>query len=124
MKRAILGTCLASLLWFAPHGLAGEATGFIERVLVLKPKQVHEEAVALAGNQRAAYYVRSSAPLQFNIHYHEGESVTYLREDGPTGAVEDTLTAAAKRDYWFMWTNDSAEPVALYFKIRRQQKRL
>ncbi len=121
------GVCLLSLLSFTPCTLAGEeasTAAYIERVLVLKPKQVHEEGIALARAERVAYYVRSSGLLKFNIHYHTGDSVTYPRPDDPTRDADSTLTADAKRDYWFMWTNDSTEPVALYFKIRREPKRL
>jgi hypothetical protein len=95
-----------------------------DEILVLQPKQVHESSIALAGRERAAYYVRSSAPLKFNIHYHEGEAVTHLRDDAPADKLTDTLTAGDSREYWFMWTNDTSEPVALYFKVRKEPKRL
>lgn len=113
---------LSSLLWFVPASFG--ADGSTERILILKPKQVHEEGIALERGQRAVYSTRASQPLQFNIHFHEGESVTYVRADAPTGETDATLTSNAKREYWFMWTNDTDEPVALYFKIRREPKRL
>ena len=98
--------------------LAGDFT--TERVLVLKPKAVHEEGVTLSAKERVIYSIRCSAPLKFNIHFHEGADVTYVREESPVREVDATFEAKEKREYWFMWTNDSTEAVALYFKIRKE----
>jgi hypothetical protein len=97
---------------------------FVERVIIVHSKQVHEQGVAMARGETVQFYFKASGKLKFNVHYHEGEDVTYVRPDASSKRLDSTLTATGKRDYWLMWTNESAEPVALYYAVRRQAKRL
>ena len=96
---------------------------FVEHVVVVPAKAIHEEGVALARGETVRFYFKASSSLNFNVHYHEGERVTFERSDKPLERLDGSLTADARRDYWLMWTNDSAEPVALYVTIRRQAKK-
>jgi len=106
-----------NLTAFADDGASTVAS--VERIVVVQPKAVHEEGVAMAAGETVQFYFKASGKLKFNVHYHEGESVTYERPDKPLDRLDSTLTADAKRDYWLMWTNESAEPVALYCTVRR-----
>lgn len=47
------------------------------REKVLAPGEVYEECMKLEKPQGLSYSYESSAPLDFNIHYHVGESVEY-----------------------------------------------
>jgi hypothetical protein len=64
----------------------------------------HEECVHLDAGQSRHYYWRASGPVDFNIHFHSGDEVSYpvkreaMRGDGGTFVAKDT------EDYCWMWT--------------------
>lgn len=123
--RSIIG--IVALLLTVITSLATDeasTSAYVERVVVVPAKQIHEEGIAMKSGETVEFYLKSSRAMKFNIHYHEGENVTYERADKPLDRLNSTLTADAKRDYWLMWTNESTEPVALYYVIRRLPKRL
>ena len=74
----------------------------------LQPAKVHEECVRLEAGAKRKYHWKSDAPVDFNVHYHEGPEVFYpvkrdgMRTDG--GA----FTAKVAQDYCWMWTAKNA----------------
>jgi hypothetical protein len=70
----------------------------------LEPKAMHEECVKLAAGDKRKYYWKSSAPVDFNIHYHEGNDVSFpVKRDGMRGDG-GVFTAKVAQDYCWMWT--------------------
>ena len=76
--------------------------------LTLEPGKIHEECMRLEAGQKRRYHWKSSAPVDFNVHYHEGPEVFYpvkrdlMRGDG------GTFTAKIAQDYCWMWTAKNA----------------
>jgi hypothetical protein len=74
----------------------------------LAPGKIHEACLRLDAGEKRRYSWKSSAPLDFNIHYHRGDEVFYpvkrqrMRGDG--GA----FTAKSGEDYCWMWTGKAA----------------
>jgi 5-formaminoimidazole-4-carboxamide-1-beta-D-ribofuranosyl 5'-monophosphate synthetase len=72
--------------------------------VALEAGAAHEECLRLEAGQKRRYYWKSSAPVDFNIHYHRGDEVFYpvkrerMRGDG------GTFTAKSGEDYCWMWT--------------------
>jgi hypothetical protein len=70
----------------------------------LAPGAMHEECLRLEAGEKRRYFWKSSAPVDFNIHYHRGNEVAYpvkrerMRGDG------GTFTAKDAEDYCWMWT--------------------
>ena len=70
----------------------------------LEPGAEHEECMHLDKGDKRNYSWKSDAPVDFNIHYHEGESATFpvkreaMRGDG------GTFEAKVAQDYCWMWT--------------------
>ena len=70
----------------------------------LAPKKVHEECTRLEAGQSRRWHWKSSAPVDFNIHYHRGEEVFYpVKRDGMRGDG-GTFNAKSGEDYCWMWT--------------------
>ena len=75
----------------------------------LEPKKVHEECLRIEAGDKRKYHWKSSAPVDFNIHYHRGPEVFYpvkrvaMRGDGGTFAAKNT------EEYCWMWTARDAE---------------
>jgi len=102
MKRLLALACAA----LVPAAVAGDppaqAAGKFHASLA--PGAGHEECVRLEAGQSRRYYWRASGPVDFNIHFHRGDAVTYpvkreaMRGDG------GTFTAQSSEDYCWMWT--------------------
>jgi hypothetical protein len=83
----------------------------------IAPYAIHEECVELARGERIDYYFASAAPVEFNIHYHDGAAVIMpiVREKVRDDAGD--LTADRKEIYCLMW-EAGAQPTILEYRIR------
>ena len=113
--------CLAALLAaFAFAALAADPTAAAAQpfAITLQPKGMHEECVKLDAGEKRKYYWKSDAAVDFNVHYHEGNEVSYpvkrdgMRTDG------GTFAAKIAQDYCWMWTARD-KPVKLEGKIEK-----
>ena len=70
---------------------------------VMTPYAMHEECVRLERGDRLDWRYDSSAPLSFNIHYHEGDAVLapVVKDDSTSGS--GTFEARVAQDYCLMW---------------------
>ncbi|MBN8507058.1 MAG: hypothetical protein J0L57_00445 [Burkholderiales bacterium] len=95
------------------------ARGRFERQVTVAPGKFAEVCGKLLRNDRVAWRFEASGPLDFNIHYHEGQAVRYpAREDAAAGS-SGTLQAALDQDYCWMWTNKARHPVSLRLALER-----
>ena len=70
----------------------------------LEPKKVHEACMRLEAGDKRKYHWKSTAPVDFNIHYHRGPEVFYpVKRDGMRGDG-GTFTAKTGEEYCWMWT--------------------
>lgn len=106
-------------------GLAGcAATPAIEpgkplevRAHPLPPYEVHEECASLRPGDRLHYRFESTAPLAFNIHFHEGRAVVMPVTRDRATADEGTFVPLAARDYCLMW-EAGAEGTTIDYAVR------
>jgi hypothetical protein len=98
---------LAALWALAAMGASSYASDREDVAVVkveLEAGKMHEECMRVEAGQRRRYSWKSSAPVDFNIHYHRGDEVFYpvkrerMRGDG------GTFTAKSAEDYCWMWT--------------------
>jgi hypothetical protein len=82
----------------------------VER-LVITPYAIHEECVHLARGDRIDWRYESSAPLAFNIHYHEDNAVLSPVVRDESTADSGTFEARVTRDYCLTW--ESGPPGAI-----------
>ena len=62
----------------------------------------------MAAGEKRRYHWKSTAPVDFNIHYHEEPEVFYpVKRDGMRGDG-GTFTARKPQDYCWMWTGRKA----------------
>lgn len=79
----------------------------------IEPGKVHEVCMNLTEGQNLIYFFKSTQKMNFNIHYHEGEKVTFPVEEYPTNMGSDVFTAPLEQGYCMMWTNIADEAVDL-----------
>ena len=116
--RALHGTdaSIAPMKRLAPLALAAIALAALaaqaqEKRAVsfaLEPAKVHEECMRLEAGDKRRFHWKADAPVDFNIHYHEGKDVFFpLKRDAMRGDG-GTFTAKIAQDYCWMWTAKNA----------------
>jgi len=115
-RRAAAAAALALAACATPPGLE---PGRPREVLAhpLPPYQSHEECVALALGDRLQYRFGSTAPLAFNIHYHEGRAVVMPVTRERVSADEGTFAPLVAQEYCLMW-EAGAEGTTIDYTLR------
>ena len=107
---------IAPLLFAAaivPPAIASSTQTFSTTI---QPGQVHEECTKMAKGDTRKYEWKSDAPVDFNIHYHEGKEVFYpVKKDAATKDA-GTFRAKIAQEYCWMWTARD-KPVKLEGRI-------
>jgi hypothetical protein len=85
--------------------------------LPLPPYQSHEECMTLAPGDRLQYRFESTAPLAFNIHYHEGRAVVMPVTRERVSADEGTFAPLVAQEYCLMW-EAGAEGTTIDYTLR------
>ena len=87
----------------------------------ISPYQIQEECLELKSGDRVGYLFRATAPLAFNVHFHDGnaviEPVTVARTQGEAGEFQ------ADRDqiYCLMW-EAGANASVLDYRVERLRR--
>lgn len=90
--------------------------------LELAPYAMHEECVALARGDRFDFYFVSSAPIAFNINYHDANAVIMpLTRERVTQESGD-FVADRNTVYCLMW-EAGPEPSLLEYRLRPRPPR-
>jgi|APSaa5957512493_1039668.scaffolds.fasta_scaffold59022_2 hypothetical protein len=86
----------------------------------IDPGKVHEVCFAMEFGERLTYAFMSSRDMKFNIHYHEGDDVSFPVEEHLTAEEEDIFTAMSSQGYCMMWTNPSNRivPLNVVYRVR------
>lgn len=67
----------------------------------------------LAKDSAVAWQFKASAPLNFNVHFHQGKEVAFPEKQDGVSELQGTLFAKSKEDYCWMWTNKGSAPITL-----------
>ncbi len=68
---------------------------------------------ALKAGVAVDWSFKNTAPLNFNIHFHKGEAVSYPFQQKGASNLAQKFTPEIEQDYCWMWTNRNLEPVKL-----------
>jgi hypothetical protein len=109
MKRSLATAAICGAFWCS--ALAAETAAPAAVKATLAPGKIHEECMRLEAGDKRKYHWKSSAPVDFNIHYHKGSEVFFpVKHDGKNG-FRSTFTAKTGEDYCWMWTAKDKEAV-------------
>lgn len=118
---------LAALLLLANPAPASDlididwrADGSFERELTVPAGKFAEVCGKLAANATVAWRFDAAAPLDFNIHFHEGKKVEYPEKRAGVSQASGSLKVAAPQDYCWMWRNKAAKEARLTLSLRRE----
>ena len=87
----------------------------------IQPGKFSEVCGKLKKGNLIRWQFDSSAPLDFNIHYHEGKDIIFPYKMNAIKSGEEELLISLDQDYCWMWTNKSKEAVKLEMSLRNAQ---
>ena len=109
MRLSILALALiAPAVLAASPDDGGRARAFSH---ALKPGGVAEECLRLEAGRSRTFEWASDSPVDFNIHYHQGDNVTYPVKANGRSKGGGKFTAKAGENYCWMWTAKAAATV-------------
>jgi hypothetical protein len=100
-----LSGCATAHLGDAPRIVQGFA---------LPSYQILEECYALEAGDRLEYRFESTAPVDFNLHYHEGGAVVMPVSRERTLEAAGVYVVPTAQDYCFAWESGAAGAVLDY----------
>ena len=109
-------TCKAEVISFKL-----EANPSFKTQVNIQPGKFSEVCGKLKKGNLIRWQFDSSAPLEFNIHYHEGKNVIFPYKMSAIKSGEEELLISLDQDYCWMWTNKSKEEVKLEMSLRHVQ---
>ncbi|WP_374676356.1 hypothetical protein [Ideonella sp.] len=126
--RSILSTCLAAaaLVCVRPAEGAGVisidwgTTGSFQRTVSVEPGRFVEVCGALPAPMSVAWRFEADTALDFNVHYHEGQKVSYPENRKGLRDASGTLAVTTPQEYCWMWTNPSARTTRLQLTLERR----
>jgi hypothetical protein len=84
---------------------------------VLEPHKVHEECAKLVAGDRVEYSWQAQAPLNFNIHYHEGKAVIMPLSRDNLLSDSGELKVFHPQDYCLTWET-GRQKALLDYRVR------
>lgn len=96
-----------------------DAQGRFSKDLPVAPGKFVEACEKLPKGARVGWSFDSAAPLDFNVHYHEGKKVKFPARKASVAKHSGALVTRLEQDYCWMWTNKSAAEVGLRFTLTR-----
>ena len=109
VAASVLGAC-------ATAAIEPDVPKSVER-LGIAPYQAHEECVKLVPGDRLEYRFAAGAPLAFNIHYHEGQTVVMPLSRENTKEETGVYTPIVAHHYCLMW-EAGPQATTLDYRIR------
>lgn len=77
-------------------------------VTTLGPGKPYEACMSLAAGDKRSYYWKADGPVDFNIHFHEGDKVDYAVKRERMRGDGGTFAARAAHDYCWTWSATKA----------------
>ena len=87
----------------------------------IQPGKFSEVCGKLKKGNLIRWQFDSSAPLDFNIHYHEGKEIFFPYKMNAIKSAKEELLISLDQDYCWMWTNKSGEAIKLEMNLRNVQ---
>ncbi|MEP7207037.1 MAG: hypothetical protein ABI920_08860 [Casimicrobiaceae bacterium] len=89
-----------------------DAAGRFEQRFDVAPGKFAEACERLRSGTTVEWRFETTAPADFNIHYHAGEAVVTPAQETQVQRAHGTLRVASDQDYCWMWSNKGAVPIS------------
>lgn len=99
--------------------IAWDARGQFKRELHAAPGKFVELCGKLGKGAKVEWRFDADGLTNFNIHYHEGNSVEFPSKEDGARASQGTLRVGSDQDYCWMWSNKTATPVSVRVELTK-----
>ena len=106
---AASGTLLAAESTSSSSSSAAVAT-------TLVPGKPYEACMTLGAGDQRRWYFKADGPVDFDIHYHQGDEVAYAVKRDRMRGDGGTFVAKSAQDYCWTWT--ASKPTKLEAKVQ------
>lgn len=123
MKQLILALALA---WspFSAHAeivtIKWDTDGRFTHGSEIRPGGFLELCGKIAPGPAIEWAFTSSAPVESNVHYHEGKNVVYPAKHRAAVSITDRLVVGSEQEYCWMWTNRAIQVVRVDVKLQQR----
>jgi hypothetical protein len=93
--------------------------GRFEHAKPIAPGKFVEICGKLDKTRPVSWQFSAERALNFNIHFHEGEKVTYPAKVEGATAASGLLKIVSEHDYCWMWSNKSDQAIELKLSLSR-----
>jgi len=100
--------------------IAWDGDGGFEHSSAIEAGGVAEICGLLSAGEQVEWAFEAGAPLDFNIHYHEGDEVVYPQQLAATAASVGVLEAPVDQAYCWMWSNAADQSVAFSLRLSKR----
>jgi len=87
-------------------------------VIGLLSGEIAEECFKIEKGQTIMFHFDAEMPVEFNIHYHEGEKVTYPVKRNKVKSMDTKYTPKIEQEYCLMWTNIQKSMIDLEYSFK------
>jgi hypothetical protein len=117
VAAAVLALCDSAAAQMVP--VEWDAAGQFSKELAVPPGKFVEACEKLHKGIKVTWSFEAAAPLDFNVHYHEGKQVRFPAKKNQVAKDEGTLTTQLEQDYCWMWTNKGAADATLRLRLSK-----
>ncbi|AOE50283.1 hypothetical protein [Kangiella sediminilitoris] len=118
MRKTIFTVSLPSLLIIQPLIAEAEAEQSHHIFVTTNTNQVAEVCPELKAGQTLQFEFEAKNKVEFNLHYHQGENITYPIEPQKLAKLTSSFKAPIDQTYCLMWKGlDNETRVQLQYHI-------
>lgn len=97
--------------------IAWDAKGQFRHEARVASKKFVEVCGKLNKGTKVQWHFDEGAPMDFNVHYHEGKEVRFPAKQAQISKAHGTLDVTVDQDYCWMWSNKSETPASLVLHL-------
>ena len=86
---------------------------------LLDAGQIHEVCGDLSEGDAVQWELQATVPVDFDIHYHQGQTVFSAVTKSGVSALSDTLTVTVTQTYCWMLGNTGQNPSVIKLNLER-----
>jgi len=83
----------------------------------MAPYEFRELCIAMQDKQKIDVRFQSDAPIDYDIHYHDGFAIRFPVKRAGVKSHAETFVADGKRAYCLMWFNGGLEETSLRYSV-------
>ncbi len=97
--------------------------GKFDHTQSIAPGKFLEICENLAKGSAVTWQFKASAPLNVNVHFHQGKEVAFPEKQDSVSELQGVLVAQSKEDYCWMWTNKGSSLSLITLTLSRVSPR-